>query len=140
MTTLKVNGDQIDPGFLSDVVGLLDAYTAATNVRAFITEGWRDRARQQALRDAFLADPDHAPRAADPSESAHVGANFPDDRARAVDVTLVVDGKDDWGYDHPAWQGLFAAIYAHPRLHSLHAIGDGDHIEKLHWQLDKTFA
>jgi hypothetical protein len=134
--TLRINASRVDPAFLADVVALLNAYTAGTNIRAFVTCGWRDRATEQAGYDAWKANPAN-PKYTNPDNSAHVGENFPDGKARAVDITLVVDGKDDWTPDHPAWQGLIAAVLAHPRLHGLADIGDYDHIEKLHWQRDK---
>jgi hypothetical protein len=136
-TKLRIDASRVDPVFLTDVVALLNDYTAGTTMQAVITCGWRDAVVEQAGHDAWLADPSK-PKYTDPSNSAHVGDNFPDGLARAVDITLVVDGKDDWAPEHPAWQGLIAAVLAHPRLHGLATIGDYDHIEKLHWQRDKT--
>lgn len=137
--TSRVDTSTIDAGFLEDVVAVLTGLSDTW----IITEGWRDGAREAALHAAYLADPAHAPKATDPSNSAHVGANFPDGCARAVDLTLVRDGKDVWEVDDrnlqdPGWIALVDAIVAHPRLHSLATIGDYDHIEKLHWQHDKT--
>ena len=137
----RIDTSLVDLDFLADIEELLnlqpDTFVA--------TEAWRDGAREAALHAAYLADPEHAPKATDPANSAHVGANFTDGRARAVDVTLVRDGRDVWEKDEdarapkdPGWQALLAAILAHPRLHSLVSIGDYDHIEKLHWQRDRT--
>ena len=136
--TSRINTSLVDAQFLEDIVQLL---TAQPDMFV-VTEGWRDGAREAALHAAYLADPAHAPKATDPSNSAHVGANFMDGCARAVDVTLVRAGKDVWEADDlhlqdPGWISLVAAIKAHPRLHSLASIGDYDHIEKLHWQQDR---
>lgn len=129
----RIDLSLIDAGFLSDVEGLLSALPDDW----YVTCGWRDGAIEKAGHDAWLAD-NTKPKFTDPSNSAHVGANFPDDKARAVDVTLVRDGVDVWDYADPSWRALVAAVQAHPRLHGLDSIGDTDHIEKLHWQRDKA--
>ncbi len=129
----RIDQTQVDPAFLADVLELLNQQPDLF----VLTCGWRDGAVEAAGHAAYLADPAHAPKYTDPSNSAHVGTNFADGKSRAVDLTLIVDGKDDWTPEHPAWQGLIAAVAAHPRLHGLADIGDYDHIEKLHWQRDK---
>lgn len=100
----------------------------------YVTAGARDVATESAGYAAFLADPAHAPRYTDPLHSAHCCTP-----ARAVDVTLVKDAHDDWAYDDPDWRRLVAKVQAHPRLHSLDAIGDTDHIEQVGWHQFATF-
>lgn len=133
--TSRVDCSLIDDGFLSDFTGVLDTLPD----RWVITCGWRDGAVEKAGHDAWLADPSK-PKFTNPDNSAHVGANFPDGKSRAADVTLVVDGADVWDVNHPSWQAFLAAVLAHPRLHGLSSIGDYDHAEKLHWQRDKIGA
>jgi hypothetical protein len=130
---VKVDASLIDSGVYADVVALLKSRSEAW----FITQGWRDQLTEQAGYNKFISDPVHNPKYTHPSNSAHVGANFPDGKSRAVDITLVIAGKDDWDYTHPAWQALIAQINAHPRLHSGVWFADPDHIEKVHWQRDK---
>jgi hypothetical protein len=132
---------QGEPAFLDDLVALLTAQPDTF----YLTRLWCDRATEEAGYQAWLADHTQ-PKYTDPADSAHVGDNFPDGCARAGDVTLVRDGRDVWEYTDPAWLALIAAVRAHPRLHSgadfTDAAGrptpDQDHIEKLHWQRDKT--
>lgn len=128
----RVDTSLIDADFLADVVALLADLPDAF----YITAGWRDGATEKAGHDAWLAD-NTKPKYTNPDNSAHVGANFPDGKARAVDVTLVRGAQDIWEYNDAGWMALIAAVAAHPRLHSLVSIGDVDHIEKLHWQRDK---
>ena len=130
---VRVDETKVEPQVLADVVALLNAQPDAF----VITCGWRDQATEQAGYLAWEADHTQ-PKFTDPSNSAHVGGNFPDGCARAVDVTLVRDGRDDWDYTDPAWRALVEAVKAHPRLHSLDEIGDTDHIEKVDWRADKA--
>ena len=53
----------------------------------------------------------------------------------AVDVVLIVDGKEVWDYANPAYTRLWAAILASPTLHSGHDFPtpDNDHIQSLKW-------
>ena len=127
----KVDAGQIEPNFFQDVIDVLNAQPHDFYVHV----GNRSRAEQQALHDKYLAG---GPKAASPEHSAHVGENFPDGLSRAVDVTLVIDGKDEWDYQNPAWQALVAAIDAHPRLHSGAHFADTDHIEKSGYRADMT--
>lgn len=139
----RVDTNQIDSAFLEDVLALLTALPASLGT-FYITCGWRDGAVEAAGYAAWKAD--HTkPKYTDPDDSAHVGTNFPDDCSRAIDVTLSRGGKDIWEAPaneqrpvDPGWAALIAAVQAHPRLHSLVSIGDYDHVEKLHWQQDKT--
>lgn len=141
--TTRVDASLIDEGTFNDIVQLLDEQPDTF----VLTCGYRDGAVEKAGHDAWLADPSK-PKFTDPSNSAHVGENFPDGRARAIDVTLVRGGHDVWDYSDPAWVALIAAVDAHPRLHSgAHFTDkagkptpDEDHIEKLHWQRDKAAA
>lgn len=131
--TSRVNTAEIEPDFLADVVALL----VGLEDSFYVTCGWRDGATEAAGYAKWKADPTQ-PKFTDPSNSAHVGANFPDGKSRAVDVTLVRGAADIWDYQDPAWRALVAAVLAHPRLHGLDSIGDTDHIEQLHWQRDKV--
>lgn len=133
--TSRVNTAEIDAEFLADVVALLTEIDESF----YITTGWRDEAVELAGYQKWLADPSQ-PKFTDPANSAHVGANFPDGKSRAVDVTLVRGSADVWDYRDPAWRALVAAVLAHPRLHGLDNIGDTDHIEKLHFERDRTIS
>lgn len=132
--TSRVDESQIDIGFLVDIRGLLSSRPEEW----YITGAWRNAATEQAGYDKWIADPSNNPKYTKPELSAHVGANFPDGKSRAVDVTLVIGGKDIWDYTHPSWQGLISDIADHPRLHSGANFNDPDHIEKYHWQRDKV--
>ena len=136
--TSRVATQEIDADFLSDVLELITRLPATLGT-FFITCGWRSQATELAGYHAWLADPTK-PKYTNPANSAHVGGNFADGCARAVDVTLVRGGVDIWDVEDPGWQALLEAVRAHPRLHSLESIGDYDHIEKLHWQADKIAA
>lgn len=141
--SVRVDTTKIDADFLADVVVLL--YDQPDEF--VVTSGDRDGAVEQAGYAAWLADPTQ-PKFTNPANSAHVGANFPDGKSRALDVTLVRDGKDVWDYADAGWQALIAAVRAHPRLHSgadfTDAHGnptpDEDHIEKVDWRADKATA
>jgi hypothetical protein len=135
----RIDTSLVDSEFLADVEELLNQLPpAGMDIEVWmVTCGWRDGAEEKAGHDAWLADPSK-PKYTDPSNSAHVGANFPDGKARAVDVTLVRAGRDIWDYQDPSWRAFVAAVLAHPRLHGLDSIGDTDHAEKLHWQRDRT--
>ncbi len=91
MNTIRIDTMLVDLQFMADVTAVLSAISDGTNNSWVVTCGWRDGAVEKAGHDAWLADPSK-PKFTDPSNSAHVGANFPDGKARAVDVTLVVDG------------------------------------------------
>lgn len=125
MITWRAREDLLDAAFAADI----DAVLTADPATWIVVSTQRDYATQAAGRAAFLADPVHNPRFADPEDSAHCCTP-----ARAVDVTLVVNGKDIWDYHDANWQRLYATILAHPRLHSGISFDDGDHIEQLHWQ------
>ena len=120
MIAWKVDRSKLREPFATDVDGLL----AADEGNWFVTYGFRTRDQQAALYAKYLQG---GPRAAPPGMSAH-------ESGLAVDVTLVVQGHDDWDYVDAAWRRLVAVVYAHPRLHSLDGIGDTDHIEAVHWK------
>jgi hypothetical protein len=124
-----VLGALIEPAFLADVLDVLGAQPDLFVIHF----GHRTRAVQQALHDAYMAG---GPKAASPEHSAHVGENFPDGLARAVDVTLVRDNADVWDYTDAGWVALIAAVDAHPRLHSGAHFSDSDHIEKTNYRAD----
>ena len=137
--TTRIDVTLVDANVLDDVENLLNALPDTW----WITAGWRDGAVEAAGYAAYKADPDHAPEYTNPGNSAHVGANFPDGCARAVDVTLVRDGADVWDFTDPSWLAMRDAVRAHPRLHpgadfQPPSKPDWPHIEKLHWQQDKT--
>jgi hypothetical protein len=132
---VRIDPQRVDAPFLADVIALLVALPDDW----VITCGWRDVAVEAAGYAKWIEDPSQ-PKYTNPTNSAHVGGNFPDGCARAVDVTLVRDGKDVWDYKDAGWRALVAAVLAHPRLHGLDSIGDTDHVEKLHWQRDKSVA
>ena len=132
MITWAVNRNAVDSILADDIDALLDPDPG----QWVVTCGFRSQAQQaiewQKGRDdeGFVVDRAAVVTDAKPGESPH---NF----GRAVDVTLIVDGHDVWAYQSsPDWQRLFAAVKAHPRLHSgiNFPSQDGDHIEQLHWQ------
>lgn len=114
---------QLDAQFAADITALL----AADPGHWVVTCGARDPVVEAAGYAAWLADPTK-PKYTKPELSAHCCVP-----ARAVDVTLVSGSIDDWDYTDASWQRLYAAILAHPRLHSGISFHDGDHIEQLHW-------
>lgn len=92
-----------------------------------VTYGYRSLALQAELYAKYQAG---GPRAAPPGKSAH---NY------GLAVDIVLDGspapgiQPDWNTSNPAWVRLFAAVDAHPRLHSGRSFNDADHIEAVHW-------
>lgn len=116
----RVNRSLLDPAFAADVDELL----AQDEGDWFVTYGFRTRAEQAALYAAHLAG---GPLAAPPGSSAH-------EVGRAVDVTLVENGVDQWDYQSPSWRRLVEKVKAYPRLHSLDDKGDTDHIEEVNWR------
>lgn len=116
----KVDRSQLREPFASDVNDLLDADPSTW----YVTQGFRSTAQQAALYQKHL---DGGPLAAPPGQSAH-------EAGLAVDLTLVRDGKDVWGYTDPDWRRIVEKVRAHPRLHSLDAYGDTDHIESVNWR------
>jgi hypothetical protein len=131
MIVWKVSRLSVDPAFADDIDALLMPDAAFW----VVTFGRRTREVQAGLYATWLLwldqhageDPRNGPRAAPPGSSAH-------EYGLAIDLTLVVNGKDDWNYKNTDWRRLVAAVKAHPRLHSLDSIGDTDHIECLHWR------
>jgi len=120
----------LEPEFADDC----DSCVGALSWSYRVVFGVRSWALQARLHDAYAADPLHAPRAAPPEKSAHV-------RGLAIDLVLVVNGRDIWDYRHQGWIDLHAAIDKHPRLHGgwmfKSGPSDDDHVEKVNWQ---TFA
>ena len=122
--TWRADRALLDPTFGNDIDTVLTADPATWIV---ICTG-RDAAVEAAGYAKWKADP-HQPKYTSPANSAHCCVP-----ARAADVALVVNGKTIWSYDDPNWIRLYAAILAHPRLHSGKSFGDGDHVEQLHWK------
>lgn len=131
--TTRVDATLIDPETFNWIVQLLDQQKDTF----VLTCGWRDGAVEAAGYATWEADHTQ-PKFTDPSNSAHVGVNFADGKSRAIDVTLVRGGSDIWDVTDAGWVALIAAVAAHPYLHGLADIGDYDHIEKLHWQRDRS--
>lgn len=123
--------DGLDPAFAQDID---DTYGPDAGNWA-IVQGLRTREYQAGLYAIWLKwledhpneDPKNGPRAAPPGSSAH-------EKGRAVDFTEVINCKDTWRYQNANWRRLVALAKAHPRLHSLDAIGDTDHVERVHWR------
>lgn len=122
----KVDRSLVYPPFAEHVDALLSVDPATW----VVTYGFRTHEEQDALYQKYLAG---GPKAAPPGHSAHEGAGRPG-TALAVDVTLVVNGRDDWNYAHPDWRRLVASVRASRYLHSLDDIGDTDHIEMVNWR------
>jgi len=117
----KVDRTLLREPFAGDVDALLEALPDDW----YVTCGFRSSDEQKRLHDKFLAG---GPKATSPGNSAH-------EYGLAVDVTLVVDGRDVWDYETPEWDRMLAAVAAHPRLHSLcQSIGDCDHIQAVRWR------
>jgi ketosteroid isomerase-like protein len=125
----KVDRTKVDRLFANDV----DTYLATDPADWVVTYGFRTREEQAELYRKFL---EGGPRAAPPGKSAHeymLEDGTP--AARAVDVTLIVNGEDNWDYKNSQdWRRMIAGVQAHPRLHSLVNIGDADHIERVRWR------
>lgn len=149
-----VEADDIDPQLLADFNEVCNA--ATPDEQWVVTFGKRSYEEQSALHQKYL---EGGNRAVAPEKSAHVGDNFPDGKARAIDFARLVNGKLLWDYHpnpnlgqrghnpafgngeatNPPWAALIAAIRDHPRLHSLDhtPINDSDHVEKVAWQSDR---
>lgn len=131
INTTRVDMTQCPEPFRTDVQDLLSGDPATW----VVTEAYRSPEQQaidwQKGRDAdgIVIDEVAVITNAKSGESPH-------NHALAVDVTLVVDGKDVWDYNDPSWLRLYAKIDAHPRLHSgIHfPEKDGDHIEAVRWR------
>lgn len=117
-----VSQANLDPEFLNDVTKLL---TASPDDWA-VTFGYRSYTAQAALYAKYQ---DGGAEAAPPGESAH-------EHGLAIDVAWLTPGGGlSWDYGQPAFQWLFAAVAAHPRLHSgvTFPKPDEDHIEAFRW-------
>lgn len=115
----------LEPGFLQDIKDLLTPSTWSWHVMY----GFRSLELQAKLYAAHLAG---GPLAAPPGKSAH---NF----GLAVDLQLIVAGKQEWNVKSAGWQWLFNAIIPTPRLHSGIGFGDFDHIERVNWKAFKDW-
>lgn len=129
----KVDIQQLEPELYADLKELLEELPHMY----FVSEGFRSLERSKQLNDAYVADPKKNPRAAPPGKSAH---NF----GLAVDVMLDGDPikkgiQPDWNTVSNGWKDLIKAVKKHPRLHSLHNVGDWPHIEKVQWQKFKNW-
>lgn len=126
----KVDTSKLESEFLRDVTKLLSDSPHQWKV----TEGLRSMERSKELNDAFVAG--KGPRAAPPGKSAH---NY----GLAIDVALI-DPKNSkvftWDTTQDGWQWLKVEVDKHPRLHSLHSVGDWPHIEKVQWQQFKNWS
>lgn len=134
--------ERCDQAFAQDC----DDCVGALPFRFRVAYSWRSTPEQARLYTIFQAG---GPRAAPPGKSAHEVMRNGIPAALAIDVqlwvTVLVRGKErpymEWDYDsHPGWLALFHAVKAHPRLHSLVAIGDGDHIEAVNWKARASAA
>ena len=138
MITWHVPKELLDAKFVVDLTSILDPSEYAW----FVVYGFRTREEQAALYAIWLkwlednpqADPASGPRAAPPGSSAHEGAGIPG-TGEAADLQVLVDGKVNWQYKGPVWRWLVDTVKAHPRLHSLDAIGDTDHVEAVNWRV-----
>lgn len=126
--TRAVDKSKFDSQFYMDVNGLL----LNSPYIWWVTCGTRDFAEEEKLYEIYLKG---GPKATKPGNSAH---NW----GMAVDVALDNDPKAGlqatWNVKAAGWIWLKAAIWKHPRLHSLWKIGDFDHIERLNWRLHSS--
>lgn len=115
----------LEPQFRRDIEDLLtgSAWTW------YILHGYRSLEEQGKLWAAYQKG---GPKAAPAGKSPH---NF------GLAVDLVPDADPDtpglqpeWNTRAEAWSWLFAALKAHPRLHSGLSFQDADHVERLGWQ------
>lgn len=130
LAAFRAYSSQIQEPFVTDVITLLNAIDGSW----YITSGFRTYSEQAAEwdkgRDAMggIVDASQVVTHAPPGDSAH-------EYGLAVDVTLVVNGKDCWDFSHELWVALVEAIDAHPRLHSGSHFTPPDfpHIEATDW-------
>lgn len=128
----KIESRLVMPALIDDLVEVIGADEADW----YVTCGFRSIADSDAGYTKYkaylegLGPP--APKFAPGGKSAH---NF----GLAVDIALDGDAtqprlQPQWNEQHPAWIRLRGKVDAHPRLHGGWWFGDGDHIEKTHWE------
>lgn len=98
----------------------------------YVTCGFRSKEESDRLYKIYQ---EGGPRAAP-------GGLSPHNIGEAIDVVLDGDKvkqglQMNWDWDNPAWQRMFDAIKAHPRLHSGKTFGDGPHIESVKFTRNK---
>ncbi len=134
-----VDRSRIDPQLADDADAVLGTLPDAWAV----VQGWRSWAYQNGL---WLKCEAGGPQADPPGHSPHeycdptTGAPS----SQAFDVAHLANGIPTWdvyfasGAPNPVWVRLWAAVKAHPRLHSGHdfppvAPADDDHIQSVAW-------
>lgn len=123
MVKWLIDSSKLEPQFRTDIFILL----SSSPYPWYVTSGWRGMKEQA---DLYMKYVHGGPKAAPPGKSAH---NF----GLAVDVVLDDPNKNGlqmlWSIKLPGWIWLKAAVWKHPRLHSLWSIGDWPHIERYKW-------
>lgn len=127
--TWLVSPANLEIGFFLDVDDLLRHLPDVW----YITCGFRSREESDRLYKIYQQG---GPRAAP-------GGLSPHNIGEAVDVVLdgdmVKQGLQmNWNVDLPAWQRLFDAVKAHPRLHSGVSFNDAPHIESVKFTRNKS--
>jgi len=119
----------LEEEFYTDVSGLLQP----SEFDWWVTAGFRSKAESDRLYAIYK---NGGPRAAPGGKSPH-------NIGEAIDI--VPDGNAarqglqmDWTTAHPAWQWLFDAVKAHPRLHSGVSFGDAPHVESVKFTRNKA--
>lgn len=123
-----VSKDGLEKEFAADVEKLL----SLSPFEWYVTCGYRSEEESNRLHKIYLAG---GPRAAPGGKSPH---NF----GEAIDVVHDRDATKpgcqmDWSTADAAWQWLFGAIKAHPRLHSGLSFNDSPHIESVKFAKSK---
>ena len=121
----EVDRSLVDQEFAADI----DCVLGASEYAWAIVQGFRTAAQQEAIEKTGV-------QAAAVGHSAH-------EYGLAVDVAILVSGKETWAYGSAAWPWLWAACFGHPRLHSGHffppaAPADEDHIQAVKWYVKRA--
>jgi hypothetical protein len=121
----KIDPMQLEPVFRQDIIALL----TPSQWTWYILHGYRSLEEQGKLWAIYQ---NGGPKAAPAGKSPH---NY----GLAIDLVPDADPiagglQPQWNTTAEAWSWLFAALKAHPRLHSGLSFQDADHVERLGWQ------
>ncbi len=122
----NIDTSKLDAGYYGMLLGFLGA-AKAHGLRLVATCGYRDPAVSDVLHAAWVADPEHAPRAAPGGKSAH---NF----GKAVDFLAYRNGQPVKSSREPEY-ALMEELAPRYSLKTLRALNDGGHVELADWEL-----